>query len=124
MIEKIGTVGVYVDDQERAFAFWTEQVGFEERRRAPMGDGVFWLEVAPRGAQSCLVLYPKKLMPNWAERKPSVVFRCDDIDATYSALQQKGVKFEKELTEMGWGKFASFLDPDGNEFGLRGEGKK
>jgi len=118
MIEKIGTVGIYVDDQERAFAFWTEQVGFEERRRVPMGEGVFWLEVAPRGAQSCLVLYPKTLMPNWAELKPSVVFRCDDIDATYSALKQKGVKFEKELAEMGWGKFASFLDPDGNEFGL------
>ena len=124
MIENIGTVGVYVDDQDRAFAFWTEQVGFEERRRVPMGEGVFWLEVAPRGAQSCLILYPKKLMPNWAELKPSVVFQCDDIGATYSALKQKGVKFEKELAEMGWGKFASFLDPDGNEFGLRGPGKK
>jgi len=124
MIEKIGTVGIYVDDQERAFAFWTGQVGFEERRRVPMGDGVFWLEVAPRGAQSCLVIYPKTLMPNWAELKPSVVFRCDDIDATYSALKQRGVKFEKELAEMGWGKFASFLDLDGNEFGLAGPAEK
>jgi predicted enzyme related to lactoylglutathione lyase len=124
MIEQIGTVGIYVDDQDRASTFWTEQVGFEERRREPMGEGVFWLEVAPRGGQSCLVIYPKKFMPNWAELKPSVVFQCNDIDATYSELKQKGVRFEKELAEMPWGKFASFLDPDGNEFGLRGSGKK
>jgi predicted enzyme related to lactoylglutathione lyase len=124
MIEYIGTVGVYVDDQERAVRFWTEQVGFEERRRVPMGNGMFWLEVAPRGAQSGLVLYPKKLMTNWSELKPSVVFQCSDIDAVYAALKDNGVFFAKELAQMPWGKFASFLDLDGNEFGIRGAWEK
>jgi hypothetical protein len=32
----------------------------------------------------------------------------------------EGVAFKDELAELGWGKFASFLDEDGNEFGLRG----
>jgi lactoylglutathione lyase len=59
-------------------------------------------------------------MPQWAELKPSIVFHCDDIDGTCGALKQGGVKFEKELAEVPWRKFASFLDSDGNEFGLRG----
>jgi predicted enzyme related to lactoylglutathione lyase len=124
MITYIGTVGVYVEDQERAFRFWTEQVGFEEHRRVSMGNGLFWLEVAPRAAASGLVLYPKKLMTTWREYKPSVVFVCDDIDTVYFDLQNKGVVISKELTQMPWGKFASFLDLDGNEFGIRGPWEK
>jgi predicted enzyme related to lactoylglutathione lyase len=40
------------------------------------------------------------------------------------ALKDKGVIFAKELSQMPWGKFASFLDPDGNEFGIRGPWEK
>jgi lactoylglutathione lyase len=124
MITHIGTVGVYVEDQERAFRFWTEQVGFEEHRRVPMGKGLFWLEVAPRGAASGLVLYPKQMMTTWRDYKPSVVLKCDDIDKVYSDLQKHGVVIAKELAQMPWGKFASFLDLDGNEFGIRGPWEK
>ena len=120
MITHITTVGIYVAEQDRASRFWTEQIGFEERRRVPMGNGFFWLEVAPKGAPSGLVLYPKDLMTNWAELKPSVVFQCEDIDAVCAALKKNGVVFAKELAQMPWGKLASFLDLDGNEFGLRG----
>jgi predicted enzyme related to lactoylglutathione lyase len=124
MIQHISTVGVYVEDQERSFRFWTEQVGFEERRRVAMGNGMFWLEVAPPGARSGLVLYPKQLMTTWSEYKPSVVFQCDDIDAVYAALKENGVVIAKELRQMPWGKFASFLDLDGYEFGIRGAWEK
>ena len=124
MIKHIGTVGVYVEDQERALRFWTEQIGFEERRKIPMGNGMFWLEVAPKGAQSALVLYPKKLMTNWNELKPSIVLQCDDIDAMYAHLKENDVVIAKELEQMPWGKFASFLDADGNEFGIRGAWEK
>ena len=63
-------------------------------------------------------------MTNWSELKPSVVFQCDDIDAVYAALKDNGVVFAKELAQMSWGKFASFLDVDGNEFGIRGSWEK
>ena len=120
MITKIGTVGVYVEDQEKALKFWTEKVGFVEKDRKDMGNGKIWLEVAPPNAESALVLYPKGLMPDFAELKPSIVFMCDDIDAFCAGLKQKGVRFEKELMNLGWGKFASFLDEDGNKYGLKG----
>ena len=97
MNECTGTVGVHGDNQKRAPVFWTEPVGFEESRRDPMGEGLYWLDVATREAQSGLVLYPKKFMPSWAELKPSLVFPRDGIDTTYSALKQKDGKFAKDL---------------------------
>lgn len=120
MITKIGTVGIYVDDQQKALKFWTEKVGFELRINIDMGNGMTWMEVAPKGAESCLVIYPKTLMTNFAELKPSIVFICDNIEEVCSTLKQNGVTFSKELSSMGWGKFASFKDEDGNEFGLKG----
>jgi predicted enzyme related to lactoylglutathione lyase len=48
-----------------------------------------------------------------------VVFEVEDIEATCSRLAEGGVSFAKPFTEMRWGKFASFVDTEGNEFGLR-----
>jgi len=118
MIRHVATVAVYVADQDESLRFWTEQVGFELRAERSMGNAR-WLEVAPPGAASALVLYPKAMMPDWETRRPSVVFAVDDIEATCSRLAGSGVSFAKPLAEMPWGEFASFVDPEGNEFGLR-----
>jgi len=120
MIKQIATVAVYVEDQLKALAFWTEQVGFVVRRNEPMGPGANWMEVAPPGAQSCLVIYPKALMDTWAELKPSIVFECEDILVTAERMTAKGVKFTQEPRKMSWGTYAKFVDLDGNEFMLKG----
>jgi lactoylglutathione lyase len=120
MITQIATVAVYVEDQEKALKFWTEKVGFEVYRNDPMGPGANWIEVGPKDAQTNLVLYPKKMMPNWQERKPSIVFLCDDIHGTYEKMKQNGVEFKDEPKQMPYGTFAIFKDIDGNEFVLKG----
>jgi lactoylglutathione lyase len=79
-----------------------------------------WIEIAPPGAASCLVLYPRVLLPDWADRKPSIVFDCDDVSATVAAMKSRGVTFSQELKVMQWGPFAAFLDTEGCEHGLRG----
>ena len=119
MIKQLATVGVYVEDQPAAERFWTEKIGFEVKNKKEMGNSLYWLEVAPPGAQTALILFSKRLMPNYAELKPSIVFNTADIEATCATLKERGVAFKDELANLGWGKFASFLDPDGNEFGLR-----
>jgi len=119
IITHIGTVAVYVSDPDEALRFWTEQVGFELRSDRPMNESTRWLEVAPPGADSALVLYPKALMDDWKARKPSVVFVVDDIEETCDRLARKGVTFSQGLVDMAWGKFAAFVDTEGNEFGLR-----
>jgi lactoylglutathione lyase len=120
MIKQIATVALYVADQAAAKRFWTEQVGFELVAEHPMGPNATWLEVAPPGAQSRLVLYPKQMMPNWAEMKPSIVFECEDIQGTFAAMKSRGVTFIEEPKTMPWGSYARFQDIDGNEFVIKG----
>ncbi|WP_093229124.1 VOC family protein [Thermoflavimicrobium dichotomicum] len=119
MIKQIATVAVYVDNQEEALSFWRDKVGFEVRRNESMGPAGNWLEVAPSGAETCLVLYPKSVMPNWQEFKPSIVFICQDIQQTYEKLKANGVEFKEEPKKMRWGTFAIFKDPEGNEFVIK-----
>jgi lactoylglutathione lyase len=120
MITKIATTAIYVDDQQKAKKFWTEKVGFTVFAERPMGPAGSWLEVGPEGAETAIVIYPKSMMKNWAELKPSIVFVCDDIEATYEKMKANGVEFEGELQKMQWGTFATFKDEDGNSFLLKG----
>jgi predicted enzyme related to lactoylglutathione lyase len=120
MIKKIATAAVYVDDQPQAVDFWTKQVGFTVHREQPMGPHASWIELGPEAAESCLVLYPKSMMEDWAQRKPSIVFESDDIEKTYVQMRERGVQFTQPPKEMPWGPFAIFVDPEGNWFGLRG----
>lgn len=120
MIKKIATTAVYVDDQQKAVEFWTKQVGFQVHRDKPMGPQARWIEVGPPGAESCLVIYPKSMMEDWAERKPSIVFECDDVQKTYEEMRERSVQFKQPPQEMPWGPFAIFVDLERNWFGLRG----
>jgi predicted enzyme related to lactoylglutathione lyase len=119
MIGPIKTVGVCVPDEQQALPFYLQKLGFEVRQCLPLGSGGSWIEVAPPGAQTCLALYPKAMMmPNWEQRKPSVVFHCPDIEETCRRLESLGVHVSMPPKVLPWGIFAMFTDPDGNEFGL------
>lgn len=118
MITHIKTVAVYVEDQARALDFYTTKLGFEIRRTEPMRPQARWIELAPQGAETCVVVYPRSMMPRWEQLKPSIVFACDDITVTYQLLESRGVDFIEAPKEMAWGRFARFRDLDGNEFVL------
>lgn len=120
MITKMATVAVYVDDQQKAKQFWTEKAGFKVMADHPMGPNANWLEVAPEGAESHLVIYPKSMMEGWETKHASIVFTCDDIMGTYEKMKANGVEFAGEPNEMPWGTFAQFKDEDGNDFLLKG----
>jgi len=116
MIRHIKTVAVYVTDQKRSLEFYTNKLGFEVRRNEHMGPNASWIELAPPGAQTCLAIYPRAMMKNWQELKPSVVFNCDDAHVTCEALAVQGVQITDQPKKMVWGTYAKFADPDGNEF--------
>jgi lactoylglutathione lyase len=118
VIGPIKTVGVYVADQQKAVEFYTQRLGFELRRSLPMTSDANWIEVAPPGAESGLVLYPRAMTPDWKQRKLSVVFHCSDVAATSRRLELAGVSITMQPKQMPWGIFAMFTDLDGNEFGL------
>jgi predicted enzyme related to lactoylglutathione lyase len=116
MINAVQSVALYVESQQQALEFYTQKLGFDVRRNESMGTRGSWIEVGPPGAETCLVLYPRSLMPNWKELKPSVVFKCDNVHGTCQELAARGVRISEQPREMAWGTYAKFADPDGNEF--------
>ena len=118
MLGPVKTVGIYVSDQATSVDFYVNVLGFEVRRRMQMGAGAEWVEVAPPGAETCLVIYPRDLMPDWVERKPSLVFHCADVAATFASLEARGVRIAMPPAELPWGTFAAIEDPDANWLGL------
>jgi predicted enzyme related to lactoylglutathione lyase len=122
VIGRVSKVVVPVDDQERAKAFWTERVGFETRRDDSYGDER-WIEVAPRGAGPVLVLSPRspdQPRPQVADMLPQspVFFGCDDVEATYRELSERGVHFPSPPARQHFGWWALFEDPDGTRYAL------
>lgn len=119
MTLQIATVAIYVENQKEALKFWTEQVGLSVLRSHPIGLDLSWVELSADGPGSCLVLYPRSMMEDWAQRKPSIVFECDDLQNMYTELSSRGVVFTQPPKELPWGLFAIFADNEGNWFGLR-----
>lgn len=58
-----------------------------------MGPEASWLEVAPKGAETRLVIYPKAMMKGSEQMKASIVFECEDIFGTYEKMKTNGVEF-------------------------------
>jgi predicted enzyme related to lactoylglutathione lyase len=118
MITKASTAGIYVSDQDQALDFYTNKLGFEKLTDEPMGSDARWIEVAPAGAQTRLVLYTPPGQEDRIGTFSNVIFSCDDMNSTYQELKGRGVEFSENPSEQPWGIWAQFKDPDGNEFGL------
>lgn len=130
MITAIHTSTIFVRDQDKALDFYLNKLGFEKLRDDPMGPASRWIEVAPPGAQSHVLLYkPTPEMPGAATYEAAmasigafstILFRCDDVRRTYEELSAKGVQFPTPPEQQPWGWWAAFEDQDGNSFGLSG----
>ncbi len=117
MIKAVKFVGIPVKDQDRALQFWTEMIGLKIETDQPMGDQR-WIELRIPGADTRVVLFTP---PGHEGRVGSFfngAFACDDVEATWRELADKGVRFKKEPTKQPWGTFAIFQDSEDNEFVL------
>ncbi len=56
MTSHVQIARVCVSDQNRAKAFYTEKLGFELIEDQLFGDGLRWLSVAPKSAQTRIIL--------------------------------------------------------------------
>ncbi|AWZ47918.1 hypothetical protein C3495_03425 [Clostridiaceae bacterium 14S0207] len=118
MINKISSVSIYVEDQEIALEFWKYKMGFKVKKDEKMGENFRWLEVAPEGAETPIVLFPRE-DSIIKDLKPIIMFECDDLEKTYKELSENGVVFEGKPIKMPFGKLTYFHDDSGNKFGLK-----
>ena len=118
MITHVKFVGIPTRDQERALKFYTESLGFEVATDQPFNEKQRWIELRIGHSQTRVVLFT----PEGHEERIGTFFNgsiaCDDVEATYRQLRQRGVEFIQEPQKQPWGTFAKFKDPDGNQFVL------
>ena len=119
---KIRLTSVFVDDQDKALAFYTGTLGFVKKQDVPVGQ-FKWLTVAspeePGGVE--LLLEPND-NPAAATYQQAIfqqgiaaaTFVVDDIQAEYERLKAQGVTFTTEPTSMGPTTIAVLDDTCGN----------
>lgn len=118
MITNVKFISVPVSDQDRALAFWTEKVGFEILTDQPMGPDKRWIELGIGAAETRVVLFTMDGQEDRIGTAFNGSLACDDVEATYRQLTERGVNFKSPPTKQSWGVFAIMKDPDDNEFVL------
>ena len=132
MITKLTHLCIYVLNQESAYDFYVNKLGFKVHTDAPMGKDARWLTVCPPGQpelEITLFLVAESEMFSRETTKTmmdlvkkgtfgAAVFTCNDLLATYEELKGKGVVFKKPPTKEFYGFEALFLDDSGNWFSL------
>ena len=106
---RINVTSVFVDDQAKALAFYTDTLGFVKKTDMPAG-AARWLTVvspdAPDGVELLLEpnahpaaqAYQQALV---ADGIPATSFAVDDVQAEFDRLSAAGVTFTQPPTEMG-----------------------
>ena len=110
---QVVSVSVPVSDQEQARDFYVDTLGFELQVDNSWREGMRWIEVAPEGSATSLMLvsWSESLLPSLYR---VIVITTEDIQAIHEELVAKGVFFDLPPTELSNGTQAMFRDPDGN----------
>ena len=123
MINKIGKITLYANNQEEAKEFWTKKLNFVVKFEQAMGPNFKWIEVGPSEDEfTTFVLYSKEAMkmqnPETNVGHPSVLLSTNNIEKTYEEIKNNGVKVG-ELKKMPYGSMFNFFDQDGNQYIVR-----
>jgi len=100
---------IFVDDQDKALAFYTTKLGFIKKTEVPMGHMRWLTVVSPKAADGPeLVLEPDghpavKPFKDALVRDgiPFTSFGVDDVRAEYERLREAGVRFTQPPVAMG-----------------------
>lgn len=122
MISRVGQIMLYVNNQDEAVKFWTEKLGFTVVSEENNGQGMRWIEVAPKEeAETSLILHNKefvaKMSPGVNLGTPSLMFFTDKLDQLHSDLKDKQVKVG-DMVYMPSGKVFNFADQEENYFAV------
>jgi catechol 2,3-dioxygenase-like lactoylglutathione lyase family enzyme len=133
MITRISHASVFVLDQDSAYDFYVNKLGFEVRQDNKIGPNFRWLTVGPKEQPNFeLILLPVKEGALFKKDKIKIitdllkdgtfgglVMDCKDIYATYEELKQKGVIFAQPPAKQMYGRIdTTFKDDSGNWISL------
>ena len=138
MITKMTHTAIFVLDQNEAYDFYVNKLGFKVHTDAEMGNGFRWLTVTtPEQPELEITLMEVKSSMMWDEKTAETikglvkagkfgagVFETNDVRATYEELKSKGVKFSGPPEEKFYGTETIMTDNSGNWFSVTERPKK
>ncbi|MBO0960269.1 VOC family protein [Neobacillus sp. MM2021_6] len=122
MINKVGQIMVYVNNQDETVKFWTEKAGFVVISDQNNGQGMRWIEIAPsKDAETSIVLHNKeliaKMQPELHLGTPSLMFYSNNLEQLYKDFTDKNITVG-EMVQMPGGKVFNFADNENNYFAI------
>ena len=133
MITKLSHITFFVLDQDKAYEFYVNTLGFTVNTDAKMPNGMRWLTVCPpqQPDLEIALLPPLAGGMSYDEETRNAfkvllekgalgagVFDTPDCRATYAELKDKGVTFKSEPKEQFYGTEAVMSDGQGNWFSM------
>lgn len=122
MIQSIGQIMLYVNNQSEAKEFWLNQLNFHLVAEEENDMGMKWIEIKPtKDSETSLVLHDKetiaKMSPELHLGTPSLMFYSHDFDAFYVDLASKNVTLG-DIVPLPTGRIFNFADNDNNYFAV------
>ena len=106
---RINITSVFVDDQAKALAFYTEKLGFTKKTDVPAGEARWLTVVSPADPDGVELLLEPDGHPAAGPFKQALVadgipftqFAVDDVHAEVERLKGLGVQFTQDATDLG-----------------------
>lgn len=119
---KIKLVSIFVENQDKALAFYTGVLGFKKKQEIPMGEFKWLSVVSPEGPDDVELVLEPNANPAaktyqeaiFSQGIPITAFEVDNLPAETARLKKQGVQFTMEPTEAGPVALAIFADTCGN----------
>ena len=133
MVTKLSHTSLFVSDQDKAYDFYVNKLGFKVHTDVTMDSGFRWLTVtAPEDPGHEIVLFPGNGDMNGFDQDVrdalkllmekgvmgAGVLQTNDCRATYEELKAKGVEFKSEPKDQFYGIECIVTDGCGNWFSL------
>ncbi|EAD0590659.1 VOC family protein [Listeria monocytogenes] len=122
MIEKIGQVMLYVENQAAVRDFWVEKLDFVVVSEEVVNGEIQWIEIAPtKGVETTFVLQNKKkvaeMNPEMNLGTPSILLFGNNLAELYEEYKNKGITVG-DLVDLSMGRVFNFSDNEGNYFAI------
>jgi catechol 2,3-dioxygenase-like lactoylglutathione lyase family enzyme len=131
MVTKLSHTSLFVSDQDKAYDFYVNKLGFKVNTDVTMDNGYRWLTLNPPEQPDLEIILANAAGMGWDEEGRKAlnvlldkglmgagVLYTPDCRATYEELKAKGVHFRSEPKEQFYGIEAIITDGCGNWFSM------
>ena len=117
----ISWAGLYVEDMEKAIAFYREVLGLPFLRQ---GEGWAHFDASNEALFELFSDGKASSAPKGPEQQSlSIAFRVDDLNSSMEELRDRGVDFVGEIGQWRSQRWVYFSDPEGNLLAIKEHGE-